>query len=252
LKPKTWCGRVEKSPQANREKDMVDIRKAEDRGHANYGWLDTHYSFSFANYHDPKHMGFRTLRVINDDTVAGGGGFDTHPHRDMEIITYILSGSLEHKDSMGNGRVIRTGDIQYMAAGTGVQHSEFNPAKDEAVHLLQIWIQPDEKGTTPRYAEKSFKDAPAGTLHLVTSKSGRDGSIAIHQNADLWLAKLDGGKSVTHSLAAGRHAWVHVAEGEVTLNGTKLSGGDAVAVSGEGALEIGATKPAQVLLFDLN
>jgi redox-sensitive bicupin YhaK (pirin superfamily) len=230
----------------------MTVRKANERGHANHGWLDSYHSFSFADYYDPKWMGYRDLRVINDDLVMPGMGFGKHPHRDMEIITYILSGSLEHKDSMGNGRVIRTGDIQYMAAGTGVQHSEFNPAKDEAVHLLQIWIQPDEKGTTPRYAEKSFKGAPAGTLHLVTSKTGRDGSIAIHQDADLWLAKLDGGKKVMHSLAAGRHAWVHVAEGEVTLNGTKLSGSDAVAVSGEGALELSATKPAQVLLFDLN
>jgi len=230
----------------------MTVRKAGERGHANHGWLDSYHSFSFANYYDPKWMGYRSLRVINDDLVMPGMGFGKHPHRDMEIITYILSGSLEHKDSMGNGRVIRTGDIQYMAAGTGVQHSEFNPAKDEAVHLLQIWIQPDTQGVTPRYAEKSFKDAPAGTLHLVTSKTGRDGSIAIHQDTDLWLAKLDGGKRVTHSLAAGRHAWVHVAEGEVTLNGTKLSGGDAVAVDGEGSLQLSATKPAQVLLFDLS
>ena len=196
-------------------------------------------------------MGFRSLRVINDDLVLPGMGFGTHPHRDMEIITYILSGALEHKDSMGNGRVIRPGDVQYMAAGTGVQHSEFNPSKDEAVHLLQIWIQPDQKGVKPRYAEKSFKDAETGKLHLVTSKAGRDGSIAIHQDAELWLAKLEPNNRVKHHLANQRHAWLHVAEGEVTLNGKTLNGGDAAALSGED-LELTATKPSQVLLFDLN
>ena len=177
---------------------MMKIRKANERGHAEHGWLDTYHTFSFADYYDPQWMGFRSLRVINDDLVMPGGGFGTHPHRDMEIITYILSGALEHKDSMGNGRVIRTGDVQYMAAGTGAQHSEFNPSKDEAVHLLQIWIQPDAKGVKPRYAEKSMAKASAGKLHLVTSKTGRDGSIAINQDADLWLAKLDAGNGVTH------------------------------------------------------
>jgi quercetin 2,3-dioxygenase len=231
---------------------MVKVRKANDRGHANHGWLDTYHTFSFAGYHDPAHMGFRTLRVINDDTVAPGAGFGMHPHRDMEIITYILSGQLEHKDSMGNGRVIQTGDVQYMAAGTGVEHSEFNPSNDESVHLLQIWIQPDTKGVKPCYAERSFAHVPRGGLHLVTSKAGRDGSIAIHQDADLWLTKLNAGQSVTHKLASGRNAWVHVAEGEVTLNGQPLSGGDAAAVSEETALEISASKPSQVLLFDLN
>jgi redox-sensitive bicupin YhaK (pirin superfamily) len=231
---------------------MMKIRKANERGHAEHGWLDTYHTFSFANYYDPQWMGFRSLRVINDDLVMPGMGFGAHPHRDMEIITYILSGALEHKDSMGNGRVIRAGEVQYMAAGTGVQHSEFNPSKDEAVHLLQIWIQPDQKGLKSRYAEKSFKDAATGKLHLVTSKTGRDDSIAINQDADLWLTKLDVGNRVTHALKPGRHAWVHVAEGEVSLNGKQLSGGDAAAVSDEGALELSATKPAQVLLFDLN
>jgi redox-sensitive bicupin YhaK (pirin superfamily) len=231
---------------------MMNIRRANERGHANHGWLDTYHTFSFADYHDPKWMGFRSLRVINDDLVMPGMGFGTHPHRDMEIITYVLSGSLAHKDSMGNGRVIDAGEVQYMAAGTGVQHSEFNPAKDEAVHLLQIWIQPDRKGVTPRYAEKSCKNAPEGELHLVTSKTGRDGSIAIHQDADLWLAKLNAGQTVTHKLAPGRNAWVHVAEGEVTVNGKTLNGGDAVAVNGENTLEIDGSKFAQVLLFDLN
>src|SRR3954453_16996846 len=164
-------------------------------------------------------------------------GFGTHPHRDMEIITYVLSGALQHKDSMGNGSIIRPGEVQYMSAGTGVQHSEFNPSPDEAVHLLQIWIQPDEKGVKPGYAEKSLKTAAPGRLNLVTSKTGRDGSIAIHQDADLWLGRLEAGNRVTHQLAPGRHAWLHVAEGEVSLNGKKLSGGDAVAVSEENSLE---------------
>jgi redox-sensitive bicupin YhaK (pirin superfamily) len=231
---------------------MMKIRRANERGHAERGWLDTYHTFSFADYYDPQWTGFRSLRVINDDLVMPGMGFGTHPHRDMEIITYILSGALEHKDSMGNGRVVRAGEMQYMAAGTGVQHSEFNPSKDEAVHLLQIWIQPDRKGVTPRYGEKSFKNAATGALHLVTSKSGRDGSMAIHQDADLWLAKLESGQSVSHSLAEHRHAWLHIAEGEVNVNGAALSGGDAVAVSGESRLELAATKPSQVLLFDLN
>ncbi|HWW02341.1 MAG TPA: pirin family protein [Candidatus Acidoferrum sp.] len=231
---------------------MMKVRKANERGHAEHGWLDSYHTFSFAGYYDPEWMGFRSLRVINDDLVMPGKGFGQHPHRDMEIITYVLSGALQHKDSMGNGRVIRAGDLQYMAAGTGVQHSEFNPAKDEAVHFLQIWIQPDRQGVAPRYAEKSFRDAPAGTLQLVTSKTGRDSSIAIHQDADLWLAKLDAGNRATHNLAQGRQAWVHVAEGEVALNGKKLQGGDAAALTEPGALELAAAKPAQVLLFDLN
>ena len=231
---------------------MMTIRKANERGHAEHGWLDTYHSFSFADYYDPSWMGFRSLRVINDDLVMPGMGFGTHPHRDMEIITYILSGQLEHKDSMGNGRVIQTGDVQYMAAGTGVQHSEFNPSKDEAVHLLQIWILPDAKGVKPRYAEKSFKATPPGALHLVTSKTGRDGSITIHQDAELWLAKLAPENRVAHKLNAGRRAWVHIAEGEVKLNGKTLMGGDAAAIDNETNIELVGVKPSQVLLFDLN
>ena len=231
---------------------MMKIRRANERGHAEHGWLDTYHTFSFADYQDPHWMGFRSLRVINDDLVMPGRGFGTHPHRDMEIITYVLSGALEHKDSMGNGRVIRAGEMQYMAAGTGVQHSEFNPSPDEAVHLLQIWILPDHKRAKPRYAEKSFAGAATGVLHLVTSKTGRDGSIALNQDADLWLARLGAGQRVKHSLAPDRHAWVHVAEGEVTLNGETLHGGDAAAISQESSLELVATKAAQVLLFDLN
>jgi quercetin 2,3-dioxygenase len=230
---------------------MMKVRKANERGHAEHGWLDTYHTFSFANYYDPQWMGFRSLRVINDDLVMPGMGFGTHPHRDMEIITYILSGALEHKDSMGNGRVIRPGEVQYMAAGSGVTHSEFNPSKDEAVHLLQIWIQPDKKGVKPRYAEKSLKDAETGKLHLVTSKTGRNGSMAIHQDAELWLARLSPGESVTHTATPGRHMWLHVAEGEVSLNDKALSGGDAAALSEED-VKLTASKPSQVLLFDLN
>jgi len=231
---------------------MFKVRKANERGHANHGWLDTYHTFSFADYYEPQWTSFGSLRVINDDLVMPGMGFGTHPHRDMEIITYILSGSLEHKDSMGNGRIIQSGEVQYMAAGTGVQHSEFNSSRDEAVHLLQIWIMPDSKGVTPRYAERSFKEAPTGALHLVTSKTGRDSSISIHQDADLWLGKLAIGDSVTHSLAPGRQAWIHLAEGEAILNGEALSAGDGVGVSELAALEIRATTAAQVLIFDLN
>jgi redox-sensitive bicupin YhaK (pirin superfamily) len=231
---------------------MITTRKSNERGHAAHGWLDSYHTFSFADYHDPKWMGYRSLRVINDDLVMPRMGFGKHPHRDMEIITYILSGQLAHQDSMGNGRTITAGEFQYMAAGSGVQHSEQNPSGTEAVHLLQVWIMPDEKSVKPRYAEKSMKDAAPGALHLITSKTGRDGSMAIHQDADLWLAKLEANQSVTHPLAPGRHAWLHVAEGEVTLNGQTLSGGDAAAVSDETALSLTGGKAAQVLIFDLN
>src|ERR1700678_544627 len=231
---------------------MMTIRKANERGHAEHGWLDTYHSFSFADYYDPQWMGFRSLRVINDDLVMPGMGFGTHPHSDMEIITYVLSGQLEHKDSLGNGRIIRPGEVQYMSAGSGVRHSEFNPSQSEAAHFLQIWIMPDAKGVKPRYAEKSLREAPAGKFNLVASKAGRDGSIAIHQDADLWVARLDAGQKVTQSLAANRNAWLHVAEGEIVLNGKTLGGGDAVAINHETKLEVSASKPSQVLLFDLN
>lgn len=231
---------------------MMTIRKSNERGHAEHGWLDTYHTFSFADYYDPHWMGFRTLRVINDDLVMPGMGFGTHPHQDMEIITYMLSGALEHKDSMGNGRVIRAGEVQYMAAGSGVRHSEFNPSQTEASHLLQIWITPDARGVKPRYAEKSLRDATSGKFHLVTSKTGRDGSIAIHQDAELLLAKLDPGQQASHALAPHRNAWVHVAEGEVVFNGQTLAGGDAAAVSRETQLQFTANRPSQVLLFDLN
>lgn len=228
------------------------IRRANERGHANHGWLDTYHTFSFADYHDRQWMGYRSLRVINDDLVMPDEGFGMHPHRDMEIITYVLSGSLAHKDSMGNGRVIGAGEFQYMAAGTGVQHSEFNPAKDEAVHLLQIWIMPDHKGAKPAYAEKSAKGTPTGAWELITSKTGRSNSMAINQDADLWLAKLEPKQSVQHALGSGRHAWLHVAEGEVTVNGETLSAGDAAALDEKSVLNVTGVKPSQVLLFDLN
>jgi redox-sensitive bicupin YhaK (pirin superfamily) len=231
---------------------MMSLRKSADRGHANHGWLDSHFTFSFADYHDPRHMGFRSLRVINDDIVSSGGGFGMHPHRDMEIITVVLQGALEHKDSMGNGSIIRPGSVQYMAAGTGVMHSEFNPSPDEPVHLLQIWILPDHKGAKPNYAEKSFAQAPSGKLNLVVSKTGREGSIAINQDADLFVGKFAGGESVSHKLRPGRHAWLHVAEGRLTLNGQTLNAGDGVAITDENELKISAAQPAQVLLFDLN
>jgi redox-sensitive bicupin YhaK (pirin superfamily) len=231
---------------------MMTILKSNERGHAEHGWLDSYHTFSFADYYNPQWMGFRSLRVINDDLVMPGMGFGTHPHHNMEIITYVLGGQLEHKDSMGNGRVIRPGEVQYMSAGSGVRHSEFNPSQTEASHFLQIWIMPDAQGVKPRYAEKSLREAPTGKFHLVTSKTGRDGSIAIHQDADLWLAKLEAGQQVTQSLAADRHAWLHVAEGEVVLNGKTLTGGDAAAISREDKLELTANKPSQVLLFDLN
>ena len=232
-------------------KIMIRIRKSEERGHADHGWLNTYHTFSFADYHDPQHMGFRSLRVINDDTVAGGGGFPMHPHRDMEIITYVLSGALEHRDSMGNGSVIRPGNVQYMAAGSGVRHSEFNHSPTEPVHLLQIWIQPDTRGATPRYAEKSFVAAPTGSLTLVASKNGRDGSIAINQDANVFVGKLAGTETIAHSIENGRGVWVHVADGEVTINGESLRTGDAAAITGEEKIKLNATKPSQVLVFDL-
>ena len=231
---------------------MKTIRKSNDRGHVSHGWLDSYFTFSFADYYDPQWLGFRALRVINDDLILPGMGFGTHPHRDMEIISYVLAGALQHKDSMGNGRVIRPGEFQYMAAGTGVQHSEFNPSQTEATRLLQIWIQPDRKSVAPRYAERNFARAATGRLHLVASQNGRDGSMEIHQDADLLLGKFAAGQKVSHALAKDRHAWIHVAEGEVIINGTKLAGGDAIGVSDESTLEIAATQPSQVLLFDLN
>jgi len=231
---------------------MITVRRAGERGHENYGWLDTQHTFSFGEYHDPRHMGFRTLRVINEDRVRPESGFGTHSHRDMEIVSYVLGGELGHKDSMGTGSVIRPGDVQRMSAGTGVTHSEWNHSKTEPVHFLQIWILPERRGLEPSYEQKTL--APAETqnrLRLVASADGRDGSVTVHQDAQLHVARLDAGKEIAHALAAGRHAWVQVARGTVELNGTALAAGDGAAVSDEGALAIRASEPSEILLFDL-
>lgn len=238
-------------PAPTTQPDLV-LRPAGSRGFADHGWLKSWHTFSFADYYDPNHMGFRSLRVINDDIVGGGGGFPTHPHRDMEIITYVLSGALQHRDSIGNGSVIRPGNVQYMAAGSGIRHSEFNASANETVHLLQVWIRPDEQGLTPRYEEKSLVGAEPGRFHLVTSGSGRDGSIRIHQDADLWIGRFQPGERAIHNLAPGRHAWVHVAEGSVLLNDQLLTAGDAAAVNSQAQLGFQAQAPSQVLVFDLN
>lgn len=211
----------------------------------------TRHTFSFADYHDPPWMGFRSLRVMNDDTIAPGRRFGTHPHRDMKIVTLVLSGALEQKDSMGNGRVIRSGEVQYMAAGSGVEHSKFNPSPTEPVLLVQIWILPDKKGAKPNYAEKSFTVATEGHLNLVTSKTGRDGSNAINQNADLFVAKLDASGTVSYALRPNRHGWVQVLAGDVVVNGESLIPGHGAALSGESVVKIASARPLQVLLFDL-
>ncbi|HEY1422196.1 MAG TPA: pirin family protein [Candidatus Acidoferrum sp.] len=231
---------------------MINIRKSNDRGHADLGWLNTRFTFSFADYYDPKHEHFRTLRVMNDDRVAGGGGFPTHPHRDMEIVTYVLEGALQHKDSMGNGSVIKPGDVQYMSAGTGVAHSEFNASKTEGVHLYQIWMFPDKQGYKPAYDQKNFSEAEKrGKLRLVVSPDGRDGSVKIRQDNELYSTILGAGDCVKHELKPERHAYVQVAKGSVTLNGKTLEAGDGAAISEEKALELQGVKEAEVLLFDL-
>jgi len=231
---------------------MITIRKSDERGRANHGWLDTHFTFSFADYFDPEHVQFRTLRVMNDDRVAGGGGFPMHPHRDMEIVTYVLEGTLEHRDSMGNGSVIRPGDVQYMSAGTGVTHSEFNASKTEPVHLYQIWMMPDKKGHKPVYDQKNFTEAEKrGKLRLVASPDGREGSVKIRQDNELYATVLGAGDSVKHVLKAERHAYVQVARGSVTLNGKPLETGDGAAISTEKSVELTGVKDAEVLLFDL-
>ena len=239
-------------PGRKKNEVMMTIRKSEERGHADHGWLNSYHSFSFANYYDPQHMGFRSLRVINDDTVLGGGGFDTHPHRDMEIISYVLSGALEHRDSMGHSAVMKAGDVQRISAGTGILHSEFNHSPIEPVHFLQIWIVPDHKGAKPSYAEKSFARGASGQLQLIASKSGRSDSVSINQDADVYLAKLKAGETVTHSLAPDRHVWVQVAQGEISLNNQALRTGDGAAVSKEDSLKLSAVDQSQVILFDLN
>jgi redox-sensitive bicupin YhaK (pirin superfamily) len=231
---------------------MIEIRKSEERGHADHGWLNTRFTFSFADYYDAKHEQFRTLRVMNDDRVAGGGGFPTHPHRDMEIVTYVLEGALQHKDSMGNGSVIRPGDVQYMSAGTGVAHSEFNASEKEPVHLYQIWMFPDKKGYKPAYDQKHFDDAEKrGKLRLVASPDGRDSSVKIRQDNELYVTVLGPGDKVKHGLNKDRHAYVQVARGSVTLNGKTLETGDGAAISAEKTVELTGVKDAEVLLFDL-
>jgi quercetin 2,3-dioxygenase len=232
---------------------MITIRKAEERGHFDFGWLNTYHTFSFGDYYDPKHTRFRTLRVINEDFVQPAHGFPTHGHRDMEIVTYILQGALEHRDSMGTGSIIRRGDAQRMSAGTGVTHSEANPSPDAPVHLLQIWIFPSEQGLKPEYEEKKFSDEEKrNKLRLIVSPDGADGSVKIHQDAKVYASLLDEGQDLVHALADGRGAWLQVAAGAVTLNGVDLKQGDGAAVNDESKLRITAQQPAEVLLFDLD
>ena len=231
---------------------MIKIRRSAERGHAQHGWLNSRHTFSFADYYDPQHMGFRSLRVINEDFVDGGKGFGLHPHNDMEIITYVLKGALEHKDSMGNGSVINPGDAQVMSAGTGVKHSEFNQSQKEAVHLLQIWIVPDKKSLPPGYQQKKFKTADrTGKLCLIASRDNRSGSLKINQDADLYTALIKKGDRIEHPLADQRHAWVQVAEGAVSINGEDLKQGDGASISSEKKIEILAKEKAEVVLFDL-
>ncbi len=228
------------------------IRRASDRGHADHGWLVSNHTFSFADYYDPAHMGFRTLRVINDDRVAPGKGFGTHPHRDMEIFSYVLEGSLAHRDSMGNARSLTPGQIQLMSAGTGVTHSEFNPSAGEPTHFLQIWIVPRQRGLTPSYTEWHPAAEPAGAAKvLLISPDGRDGSATIHQDAEVYRLRLKAGDTATHDLKAGRGAWLQVVAGELTFNGAALAPGDGASTETPGRLTFSATGPAEALLFDL-
>jgi quercetin 2,3-dioxygenase len=232
---------------------MITIRKAEERGHFDFGWLNTYHTFSFGDYHDPKQTSFRTLRVINEDFVQPAHGFPTHAHRDMEILTYILDRELEHRDSMGTGSIIRRGDAQRMSAGTGVRHSESNPSPDAPVHLLQIWIFPNEQSRKPEYEEKKFSDEEKrNRLRLIVSPDGADGSIKIHQDARIYASLLDEGKEVVHALANGRGAWLQVAAGAVRLNGIDLEPGDGAAVNDESNIRVSAQQSAELLLFDLS
>jgi quercetin 2,3-dioxygenase len=231
---------------------MITVRPADERGHSQIDWLNSKHTFSFSDYYDPQHMGFRVLRVINDDRVAPASGFGTHSHRDMEIISYVLEGALEHKDSIGTGSVIRPGDVQRMSAGTGIAHSEWNHSKIEPVHFLQIWIVPKRAGLSPGYEQKTFRDSESkNQLHLVVSPDGRFGSLTIHQDTQLFISKLQPGKEVTHAIPAGRSAWVQVARGAVKLNGTLLREGDGAAVTDESQLLLRGETDAEILLFDL-
>lgn len=231
---------------------MIQVRKAEDRGHFNHGWLDTYHTFSFGDYHDSEQMGFRSLRVMNEDRVAAGKGFGTHPHRDMEIVTYVLEGALEHKDSMGNGEVLRPGEFQRMSAGTGITHSEFNPSETEPVHLYQIWLLPQRKGIEPSYEQKQFADDEmTNRLRLVASPDASDGSLMIHQDARIYLAKVTTDQPIVHELLPGRHAWLQVLRGNLSLNGEELKTSDGAAISEEHSLDFVANESAEIMLFDL-
>ncbi|HEX8787410.1 MAG TPA: pirin family protein [Telluria sp.] len=231
---------------------MLEVRKSEERGDAHHGWLQSKHSFSFADYYDPRHTGFGPLLVINEDRVAAGAGFGTHGHRDMEIISYVLDGALEHKDSMGTGSVLHYGDVQRMSAGSGVRHSEFNGSQTEQVHFLQIWIQPNVKGIAPSYEEKRFATADKqGKLRLIASSDGREGSVTIHQDASLYVTILNGDDRVEHALAPGRRAYVHVIRGRASANGVALSGGDALKISAEDKVVLDGAEAAELLLFDL-
>lgn len=231
---------------------MIVVRPAAARGQTRLSWLDSRHTFSFGDYFDPANSGFRSLRVLNDDIIAAGGGFGTHPHRDFEIISYVVAGALEHKDSLGTGSVVRPGDVQRMTAGSGILHSEFNPSVDEPTHLLQIWLTPERRGLTPGYEQRSFPTADRrGRWRLLASPDGRDGSVHVRQDADLWGTLLEAGEVVAHELRAGRAAWLQVARGAATLNGQALVAGDGAAVTDETTLTLAATEPAEVLLFDL-
>jgi redox-sensitive bicupin YhaK (pirin superfamily) len=231
---------------------MLQVRRASERGHLNHGWLDTYHTFSFGDYYDPEHMGFRALRVINEDYVAAGMGFGTHGHRDMEIVTYVLEGALQHKDSMGNGETLRPGEFQRMSAGTGIRHSEFNGSPTEAVHLYQIWLLPEKAGIQPSYEQKFFADdEKRNRFRVVASPNADDGSLKIHQDASIHLALIDAGKEIEYPLKAGRHAWLQVLRGSVAVNGVSLQTSDAVAVSEESKLAVVGKTSAEVMLFDL-
>lgn len=236
----------------NEEKKMLSIRRANDRGYAQHGWLEARHTFSFANYYDPNYMGFRSLRVINEDRIDPAAGFGQHGHRDMEIITYILEGTLEHQDSLGNRGTIQPGEVQYMSAGTGILHSEYNPSPTAPVHLLQIWIVPDRDGLKPRYEQRNLqRDENATSLQLIAAKEGREGAISIHQDANLYAGNFPQGACFSYPLMRQRHAWIQVARGEVSLNGTNLKTGDGAAISDETSLVLEATTKAELLLFDL-
>ncbi len=231
---------------------MLTVRRAVERGHAQHGWLESWHTFSFADYHDPRWMGFRHLRVINEDYIQPGRGFGTHAHQDMEIVTYVLAGTLEHRDSMGNGSLIRPHEVQRMSAGTGVTHSEFNASPSELVHLLQIWILPEQRSLSPGYEQRAFAPAEArGRLRPIAARDGGGGAVTIHQDVTVLVVLLDGGEPVVHALASGRHAWVQVARGEVVVNGVRLATGDGAAISDEARVDVGADGAAEVLLFDL-